>query len=227
MPAPTAGRHVLLTLIACTNSHRLLFYDFSPCALLLLVVLLILSRGCPRCAQEDPRLLCVVVLSFSAMSSFLVTALLALFSARLVASQDQQTTWGTVILSLNGERTPEIAVAFPYLTPLGAQQAFAAGSAIRTRYIEGPGTNITNSYPIPGLSVNAIDNTQLYLLARDDDYIAGSAQAFMQGVYPPLGSAHVDEESILSNGTLVQYPLGGYQYPTIDTISPLDFNYVW
>ena len=101
------------------------------------------------------------------------------------------------------------------------------GRSIRTRYIEGPGTSVTGSYPIPGLSVNAIDNSQLYLLARDDYYIAGSAQAFMQGVYPPLGSAYVDEESILANGTLVQYPLGGYQYPTIDTISPLDFNYVW
>jgi hypothetical protein len=160
------------------------------------------------------------------MASFLVTAVLAVSSARLVASQEQ-TTWGTVILSLNGECIPELADAFPYITPLGGQQAFAAGSAIRTRYLEGPGTNVTNSYPIPGLAVNAIDNIQLYLLARDDDYIAGSAQAFMQGVYPPLGSAYVDEESILSNGTLVQYPLAGYQYPTIDTISPLDFNYVW
>jgi hypothetical protein len=161
------------------------------------------------------------------MASFLVTVVLAASFARLVASQTQQTTWGTVVLSLNGERVPEIADAFPYVTPLGAEQAFAAGSAIRTRYIEGPGTNVTDSYPIPGLSVNMIDNTQLYLLARDDDYIAGSAQAFMQGVYPPLGSAYVDQESILSNGTLVQYPLGGYQYPTIDIISPLDFNYVW
>lgn len=161
------------------------------------------------------------------MASFLVTAVLAVSSARLVASQSQQTTWGAVVLSLHGERTPEIADAFPYLTPLGAQQALAAGSAIRTRYIEGPGTNATNSYPIPGLSVNIVDNTQLYLLARDDDYIAGSAQAFMQGVYPPLGPAYVDEESILSNGTLIQYPLGGYQYPTIHAISPLDFNYVW
>jgi hypothetical protein len=161
------------------------------------------------------------------MASFFVTAVLAVSSANLVASQEQQTTWGTVVLSLYGERIPEIATAFPYLTPLGAQQAFAAGSAIRTRYIEGPGTNITSSYPISGLAENAIDNSQLYLLARDDNYVAGSAQAFMQGVYPPLGDAYVDEESILSNGTLVQYPLGGYQYATIDVISPLDFNYVW
>lgn len=177
--------------------------------------------------QQTPLLLCIVVLYSSAMHSFLVTAVLAVSSAGLVASQEQQTTWGTVVLSLHGERIPEIADAFPYITPLGAQQAFAAGSAIRTRYIEGPDTNITGSYPIPGLEVNTIDNTQLYLLATDDDYIAGSAQAFMQGVYPPLGLAYVDQESILSDGTLVQYPLGGYQYATIDTISPLDFNYIW
>lgn len=161
------------------------------------------------------------------MASFFVTAILAFSSASLVASQEQQITWGTVILSLYGERIPVIANTFPSLTPLGGKQAFAAGSVIRTRYIEGPGTSITGSYPIPGLSVNAIDNSQLYLLARDDYYVAGSAQAFMQGVYPPLGDAYVDEESILANGTLVQYPLGGYQYAIIDVISPLDFNYVW
>jgi hypothetical protein len=161
------------------------------------------------------------------MASIFVTAVLAVSSASLVASQEQQITWGALVLSLYGERAPEIRVPFPYLTPLGAQQAFAAGSAIRTRYIEGPGTSITESYPIPGLAVNAIDNSQLYLLARDDDYIAGSAQAFMQGVYPPLGDAYVDPDAILANGTLEQYPLGGYQYATIDVISPLDFNYVW
>jgi Histidine phosphatase superfamily (branch 2) len=161
------------------------------------------------------------------MASFLVAAVLAASSAKLVASQAQQTTWGTVVMSLNGECTPEIAEPFPNLTPLGAQQAVSAGSAIRTRYVQGPGNNVTDSYPIPGVSTNTIDNTQLYLLARDDDYIAASAQAFMQGLYPPLGVTFVDQEAILANGSLVQYPLGGYQYATIDTISPLDFNYVW
>jgi hypothetical protein len=32
---------------------------------------------------------------------------------------------------------------------------------------------------------------------------------------------------MLADGTFVQFPLGGYQYPTIGIISPLDFNYVW
>ncbi len=164
---------------------------------------------------------------YPAMASFLVTAVLAVSSAKLVASQAQQTTWGTVVMALHGEHTPSIADPFPRLTPLGAQQALSAGSAIRTRYIQGPGNNVTNSYPIAGVSTEVIDNTQLYLLARDDDYVAASAQAFMQGLYPPLGITYVDEESILGNGTLVQYPLGGYQYATIDIISPLDFNYVW
>jgi hypothetical protein len=162
------------------------------------------------------------------MASFVVSAVLALSSARLVASQAQQTTWGTVVMSLNGERTPNIADAFPNLTPLGAQQAVSAGSAIRTRYLlEGPGDNVTPSYPISGISTDKIVNTQLYLLAADDDYIAASAQAFMQGLYPPVGDPIVNQEAILANGSLIQYPLGGYQYATIDTISPLDFNYVW
>lgn len=161
------------------------------------------------------------------MVPFHVVAVLAFLFAKLAASQAQQTTWGAVVMSLYGERTPSIVDAFPSLTPLGAQQALSAGSAIRTRYIKGPGTNVTNSYPISSISIDAIDNTQLYLLSANDDYIAASAQAFMQGVYPPLSIAYVNEEAILANETLIQYPLGGYQYATINTISPLDFNYIW
>jgi hypothetical protein len=159
------------------------------------------------------------------MASYLLAATLALLSARLVASQDQEVIWGSVVMTMHGERTPKI-FARPNLTPLGAQQAISAGRAIRTRYIEGPDTNVTKNFPIRGLQVNQINNTQLYILTTDEDYMAATAQAVMQGVYPPLGQLYVDDEAILANNTMIQYPIGGYQYPTMDTISPLDFNYV-
>ena len=161
------------------------------------------------------------------MNPYRVPAIVALVFARLAAAQDGQTTWGSVVLTLNGEKSPDISTPYPNLTPLGAQQVISAGKVIRTRYLEGPGTNITNYFPIQGLAVNEIVNPQLFILAADEDYTAATAQAFLQGVYPPLGVLYVDSESMLANNTVVQYPIGGYQYPTMDIISPLDFNYVW
>ncbi len=160
------------------------------------------------------------------MASYLLSAILALSLARLAASQDQQTTWGSVIFAMYGERTPLDSPYEPMLTPLGAQQGLSAGSVIRSRYIQGPATNVTSSFPIYNIYENTISNRQLELLATDDAWVAASAQAFMQGVYPPLGAPHVDDQSMLSNGTLVQYPLNGYQYPTLEIISPSDFNYI-
>jgi Histidine phosphatase superfamily (branch 2) len=120
-----------------------------------------------------------------------------------------------------------LAVANARLAASQRQQALSAGSAMRTRYIQGLGNNITGSFPIAGISTYSIDNTQLQILTADEDYTAASAQAFMQGLYPPLGVFYKDDNILLANGNLVEYPLQGYQYATIDTISSLDFNYVW
>lgn len=125
-----------------------------------------------------------------------------------------------------GERTPLDSPYETILTPLGAQQVLSAGSVVRSRYIQGPGTNVTSSFPIYNINQNTISNRQLELLATDDVWVAASAQAFMQGLYPPLGAPHLDDQSMLSNGTLIQYPLDGYQYPTLEIISTSDFNYI-
>ena len=80
---------------------------------------------------------------------------------------------------------------------------------------------------INGLSVNAIDNSQLYALSTDEEYESASALAFFQGLYPPGGFPVIDDQGTLANGSLEGFPLGGYQYPNIRTVSSLDFNYVW
>lgn len=113
----------------------------------------------------------------------------------------------------------------PNLTPLGARQALAAGSTIRTRFVEGPGDNITDTYTISGIPSNIINNSELSIWSTDDDYTAASAQAFMQGLYPPLTSQVA--ETILADGTRLTYPLNGYQYATVNTVSAADFNYIW
>jgi hypothetical protein len=159
------------------------------------------------------------------MASLLLTIIVVLSSAALISSDNVQITWASVVMAFHGEREAFLSTGSPALTPLGAQQALISGSTIRTRYIEGPDTAITGSYPINGIS-KQMNNGELYILATDYDYVAASAQAFMQGLYPPLGGDYV-ADSMLANGTLTQFPLNGYQYPTIKLISSLDFNYVW
>jgi len=163
------------------------------------------------------------------MASFLLPALLALSSAQLAASQSDQTTWGAVVFTLYGDATPMLTTPRPSLTPLGAQQAMLAGSAIRTRYISGASDNITASHPVSGISTSYLDDSQLSILASSEQPIVASAQAFLQGLYPPIDSpSMLQPGALLANGSAVEMPiLNGYQYPRIEAISASDFNYVW
>jgi hypothetical protein len=161
------------------------------------------------------------------MASLILTAILAL-SATVSAQTNDQITWASVVFTYHGEKVPTLlSNGLLNLTPLGANQLFEAGSIIRNRYISALANDseITSSAPILGISVNSIDNSQLYILSTDDEYISSSALAFMQGLYPP--ATVIDEESILGNSSVDQYPLNGYQYPNLGTVSTLDLNYVW
>lgn len=71
-----------------------------------------------------------------------------------------------------------------------------------------------------------IDNAQLEVLSSDEEEVAGSAVAFMQGLYPPMGAVQ-DAESRLANGSTIVGPLGGYQYPVVEVVGELDFRSVW
>ncbi|TVY35660.1 hypothetical protein LSUB1_G006321 [Lachnellula subtilissima] len=163
------------------------------------------------------------------MASLLLTACLSLSAAALVKGNDE-ITWGSVVFTYHGEKIPALHDGPYNLTPLGANQLLQAGQTIRDRYISSPSnSSITGSYPIDGLQENEIDNGQMSVLSTTDEYITASALAFMQGLYPPRSTATevVDEESIMGNGTLEQFPLNGYQYPNIASLSLLDFNYIW
>jgi hypothetical protein len=156
----------------------------------------------------------------------LFTAILAL-SATAVAAQIQQVLWSAVTYTYHGEKTPALFPG-PYdLTPVGATQLYEAGQIFRDRYISNTANNITNAAPINGLNSNAIDNSQMLILTTDDPWVSASAMAFMQSFYPPRNTIVLDLESMLGNSSLDQYPLNGYQYPNIETLSELDFNYLW
>ncbi|KAL9044465.1 MAG: hypothetical protein Q9214_002398, partial [Letrouitia sp. 1 TL-2023] len=89
---------------------------------------------------------------------------------------------------------------------------------------------LTSNSTIDGLSHDVLDDAQTYILSSTFQYTVASALAFMQGLYPPANlssSQEVNRMSILTNGTILDYPLGGYQYPHIFTYSPADPNSIF
>ncbi len=142
--------------------------------------------------------------------------------------QYNETVWSSVIFTRYGERTPLVLPEQNVLTPLGAQQLHSAGSAFRRRYIDPPSDSFK---AIHGISTYEIDNTQLNAMSTVDEFITASAQAFIQGLYPPLSASSngtiLSSMSILTNGSNIDFPLGGYQYPQIYTTSTLDPNSIW
>ena len=155
--------------------------------------------------------------------------------AWLVASASaEDTIWSSVAYIFHGERTPlrTATSSSAKLTPLGAQQLLAQGTALRARWLDlnltESQSSITGFAPIQGLETDAIDNSQLDILTTTDEYVVASAQSFMQGLYPPRRQTFLDMESaVLANSTMVDYPLGGFQYPMIQTAGPADPNMAW
>ncbi|MCJ1363698.1 hypothetical protein MMC16_002807 [Acarospora aff. strigata] len=143
----------------------------------------------------------------------------------------KETIWSSVIFTRYGERTPVILPGHSVLTPLGAQQLYSAGSAFRGRYIAPQTDGFKSSSAIRDISTYEIDNDQLSVLSTVDQYVVASAQAFVQGLYPPLNAYSnqtiLNSMSVLSNGSNIDFPLNGYQYPQIYSAYWLDPNSVW
>ena len=125
-----------------------------------------------------------------------------------------------------GDRIPLLSPELSILTPLGAQQLYSTGQLFRERYVSPPTSNLGGNLVIPGISTFEIDVLQTFATAVYDPSITASAQAFLQGLYPPTnievqGTLYTNEYQ-LANGTTIQYPLGNYQYPWMSTPSAYD-----
>jgi hypothetical protein len=94
-------------------------------------------------------------------------------------------------------------------------------------YVEGSAENTG----IPGIASLQLQYDQMTILSTDDQYVFGSALAFMQGLYPPLeissNYTYIPGLSTIQNGTNQVAPLNGYQYPNINTFSSNDLNSIW
>lgn len=136
-----------------------------------------------------------------------------------------ETVWASVVYSNHGDRTPLLLPVQNVLTPLGAQQLFSAGSFFRQRYLASPSGAQEANHSINGILHNAFDTTQTFVKSTLSDYVVASAEAFMQGLYPPGNNSN--PTSVLANGSIINSPLGGYQYTQIYTASLADPNVIY
>jgi len=122
-------------------------------------------------------------MSSSRAHAFLAISFLA---GQTLAADSKYTVWSSVVFSRTGERTPIAYGGMPtILTPLGANQSYTSGLAMRERYLGAYTDNGVGGAPIPGLNSDFIDSNQVYVGTPDYQYTVGSAQAFLQGLYPP------------------------------------------
>ena len=148
----------------------------------------------------------------TAMSASSIALLVAILFAALSYGQTEgtYTVLSSVVFMRSGERTPtNLGFTPSILTSLGAQQAYSVGTFFRDRYVSTatPASN-DNKAPIQRLSANSYDPRQIYILAQDTHATAATAQAFMQGFYPPYVlnesmAAVVDPSSVLANESYV------------------------
>ncbi|KAF1944502.1 phosphoglycerate mutase-like protein [Clathrospora elynae] len=120
-----------------------------------------------------------------------------------------------------GERTPLLRDSPQKLTALGANQMHELGQNFRSRYIAGDSPGLLGVEHIAGMSPDVLDNNQILVQTLELPHLVSSAQAFMQGLYPPHGMANGtgDATGLLANGTIMDYPLNGYQYANIQAAS--------
>ncbi|KAL8958636.1 MAG: hypothetical protein Q9193_004345, partial [Seirophora villosa] len=138
-------------------------------------------------------------------SAFLLPLLLPLTTSAA------ETVLGLYIFSRHGDRTPK-SIPPARLTDLGYSQIFTSGTYFRNRYVAPDAPS-----RIAGVSSDLVDYAQITASAPLDTVLMGSAQGFLQGLYPPVGPT-VGSET-LRDGRIVRAPLDGYQLIPIQTVS--------
>ncbi|KAF5381224.1 hypothetical protein D9757_007845 [Collybiopsis confluens] len=97
------------------------------------------------------------------------------------------------------------------ITPLGLREELLTGQYLRNIYL-----NSTSPSFIKGITSNIADPNQITVIADaagEGGVIMNSAEALLQGLFPP----NADYNTTLANGTIVEAPLGGYQYIEIES----------
>ncbi|KAF7715587.1 Uncharacterized protein PECH_006502 [Penicillium ucsense] len=141
----------------------------------------------------------------------------------VMAQEYQETVWGIFAFTTHGDSTPNLLAEgrFRVLSDYGANQLADAGAAFRDRYLSSGGVNNSQS-TIQYLSDTVLDPQDVEVYALTDQYVVASAQAFMQGLYPPLGQTGLESSDVTVNGAAMISPLNGYQYPQLISLGQSD-----
>lgn len=165
--------------------------------------------------------------------TMLALSLTVMASAWLAAAQndDAYHPHGAFAFIRSGEYTPLLTGDSQVLTTLGANQMYTLGQNLRARWIDSDGNAGFGRQRIANMSVDVINNDQISIQTLDTQYLVSSAQAFMQGMYPPHSVGNStglgDSTGLLANGTTVEAPLNGYQYATVQSFSPYAYNSIY
>lgn len=127
----------------------------------------------------------------------LALQVLAVLSAIPAALAHHEQTLSIFVFHRHGDRTAK-AHSPTRLTELGQHQVLTAGDYFRDKYI-------TSDYPIHAVSQRVVVQNQINVEAPVDTVLQTSAQAFLQGLYPPVDDSVGTQE--LANGTKVFSPL--------------------
>ena len=157
-----------------------------------------------------------------------------LFAAGLpLASALRQQVISSFIFTRHGDRTPLFSDEMSVLTPYGAQQMYKAGANFRNRYLTTSFDSALEPTAIRDISQYSYDPEEMNIMTTDYQYTGASAQAFMQGFYPPLADTgnlnrtNLPGISGLANGSNIISPLSGYQYTQVKTASSYDLRSVY
>lgn len=151
-----------------------------------------------------------------------IALILALLGPTSISAQvSTEKVWAVFAYTAYGDSTPALPHHSKTLTQYGAEQLYAAGSAFRNRYVE---TRLNENTRVQNLSSYTLDSDEVDVLSTTDQFTVASAQAFMQGLYPPV-ETYTDGYSQLANGSWATYALSGYQFPRLITLGMTDLGF--
>jgi prostatic aicd phosphatase len=132
-------------------------------------------------------------------------------------SNTASTVLGVILLVRHGDRQgfyqdpTNYNPANTVITPLGLKEEQITGNYLRSVYV-----NESSPSVIKGINTTIADPNQITVVADaagEGGVIMNSAEALLQGLFPPTASYN----TTLANGTTVEAPLGGYQYVEIES----------
>ncbi|KAI9714720.1 MAG: hypothetical protein M1820_000009 [Bogoriella megaspora] len=132
-----------------------------------------------------------------------IQRLLSLSLLVITSVNAAETLLGAYMFHRHGDRTAK-STPPTNLTDLGYTEVYRSGQYYRSRYVASDA-----SLKISRLNSDVVMQSQISVSAPADTVLQNSAQGFLQGLYPPVGTSLGTQH--LANGSNITTPLNGYQ----------------